>query len=699
MNLTINIKAYFNLLVIVYLFIFINFLSTKAISGEDDPENITIDADKIIILDNGNEIQASGNIKIKTKNLDSTSDNSTYNKELNKITSSGKIIIKDKLNNHYYFDHFITDKNFDNAVGSNVRVRMNDGSRIVGKFFSRQKSNFNQINNASYTPCLQENYIIKNCPGWKLNAKKVIHDIDKKTIFYESAVLSILNIPVIYTPFFSHPDPSVNKKSGLLMPTITSDNTLGTTISIPIFYNIASNYDLTFTPTIQTKADNYYSLNYRHLTDNHKFNIETSISSNESNAGSKNHIFIDGKVKNPYGKFEYQVQTSNNDTYLRKNQINNLTILTSGLNFTKEMQNSSLNFKSHSYKHLNNSANQKWEYIYPSIDYDIYNYNDPLINRNWEVKNTFLNYRDINKNYKQEISSELITKDINVLKNIGLKFENVYQNRVIYFNDSEDDFNQLRVFPQISSRISFPLSKNSDGKSQLLEPILMPIIAPYNNYSNDQAATNNNIFSLNRETSVSQWESGPRINYGLNWLVNYNQMNINTTVGQSLRLNKNSEDSRNERSNYFISNIIDFESYGYIKTDLTIDSDRMYLKDNNINTSINIGNIKFGFDYDYESSNRVKTSEQISIGTKIKFLKNTDFIASLRKDLMSEKSIGNAMGIHYENDCLAINFDYFKDFTEVADIKNSHGFSFTITLKPFGTSKKQGKTKNFGPEL
>ena len=98
MNLTINIKAYFNLLVIVYLFIFINFLSTKAISVEDDPENIMIDADKIIILDNGNEIQASGNIKIKTKNLDSTSDNSTYNKELNKIISTGKIIIKDKLN-------------------------------------------------------------------------------------------------------------------------------------------------------------------------------------------------------------------------------------------------------------------------------------------------------------------------------------------------------------------------------------------------------------------------------------------------------------------------------------------------------------------------------------------------------------------------------------------------------------------------
>ena len=47
----------------------------------------------------------------------------------------------------------------------------------------------------------------------------------------------------------------------------------------------------------------------------------------------------------------------------------------------------------------------------------------------------------------------------------------------------------------------------------------------------------------------------------------------------------------------------------------------------------------------------------------------------------------------------AINLDYFKDFTAVGDIKNSRGFSFTITLKPFGTSKQQGKTRNFGPDL
>ena len=66
---------------------------------------------------------------------------------------------------------------------------------------------------------------------------------------------------------------------------------------------------------------------------------------------------------------------------------------------------------------------------------------------------------------------------------------------------------------------------------------------------------------------------------------------------------------------------------------------------------------------------------------------------------MTENSVGNAFGLHYENDCLALNLDYFRDFTSVDDIKNSRGLSFTITLKPFGTTKQRGKTRNFGPEL
>jgi len=693
MNSINNYRLYLRIIFVVYCLI-LSALGFKITQSENSEIEIT--ADKIEVLKDDNKINAKGNTIIQTEEFLSTSDSLIYDKNIESIKTSGNIIIKDNLENYYFFDNFVSDKGFNKANGTNTRIRLSDGTRIVGKSFIRTDSNINEINNAEYTPCLQNNYILKNCPGWKLSAKKVIHDEERQNIYYEGATLSILNVPVLYSPFFSHPDPTVKKKSGILMPSISSDNNLGNTFSIPYFYNISSNYDLTITPTFQSKADNYYTLNYRHLTKNHKFNIDTSITDNESNTGTKNHLFIDGEVKNPYGKFDYKIETSNNDTYLRKNQINEQTIFTSGLNFTKEMDNSFLDFSSYIYKHLNNSNEQKWEYVYPNINYDIYDYKDPVSKTNWSISNSFLNYRTIDKDYKQQLSSEIFTNKIQISKQTGLKFENTIQNRLVYFNNSTNDYNQLRVFPQISSKISFPLSKSKNNRTQILEPVIIPILAPYNNYSNDQNISNSNIFSLNRETSLSQWESGPRINYGLNWLVSNENLTVNTSFGQSTKIKK---DSTTEISNYFIGNTLDFGSIGYIKSDITIDRQDLYLKDNNINSSLNFDKIKFGFDYDYETSNKIKTSEQISIGAKVNFYKDTNLIMSARKDLMSDKSIGNAFGIHYENDCLAINFDYFRDFTAIEDIEKSRGFSFTITLKPFGTSKQAGKIRNFGPDL
>ena len=666
------------------------------IAQSDNSNDIEITADKIEVLNNGNKIKATGNILIQTEDYLSSTDNLIYDKSKEMVKTSGNIIIKDKLENYYYFDKFISDKDFSKASGTNTKIRLNDGSRIVGKSFIRTDSNINQINNAIYTPCLQKNYITENCPGWKLSANKVVHDVEKQNIYYEGATLSILNVPVLYSPFFSHPDPSVKKRSGLLMPSISSDNNLGTTFSIPYFFNLSSNYDVTLTPSIQSKADDYYSINYRHLTKNHQFNIDSSISSDESNTGTKNHVFINGEVKNPFGKFDYKIQTSNNDTYLRKNYIAQETILTSGLNFTKEMDNSYLDFSSYIYKHLNNTSNQKWEYVYPNISYDIYNYKDPIYGLSWKIDNSLLNYKTINKNYEQQLSSEILSDDVHISKKTGLKFVNTVQNRLIYFNNSVNNYSQLRVFPQLSSKISYPLSKSRNDRTEILEPIVMPILAPHNNYTNDQNISSSNIFSLNRETSLSQWESGPRINYGINWLVSNSNLVFNTSLGQSVKAEK---DNSTKISNYFIGNTLDFGNIGYIKTDITIDRQDLYLKDNNINSSLNFGEIKLGFDYDYETLNKIKTSEQISIGAKLNFYKHINLIMSARKDLMSDKSIGNAIGLNYENDCLAVNLNYFTDFTAIDDIKNSRGFSINIVLKPFGTSKQLGKVKNFGPTL
>ena len=78
-----------------------------------------------------------------------------------------------------------------------------------------------------------------------MSAELIQHDKKNKIINYKNAFLSIYDIPVMYFPRFFHPDPTVKRKSGFLIPSIknsSSDNYL----SVHIFA-IANNKDATFT--------------------------------------------------------------------------------------------------------------------------------------------------------------------------------------------------------------------------------------------------------------------------------------------------------------------------------------------------------------------------------------------------------------------------------------------------------------------
>ena len=50
-----------------------------------------------------------------------------------------------------------------------------------------KKDNITSLEEAEYTPCLENDYLIKNCPGWKLKANKIFQDNKTKTIHYDHA--------------------------------------------------------------------------------------------------------------------------------------------------------------------------------------------------------------------------------------------------------------------------------------------------------------------------------------------------------------------------------------------------------------------------------------------------------------------------------------------------------------------------------
>ncbi len=665
-------------------------------------EKIKVYADEIKVDEINENVKATGDaVAINDDNVKIKSNNLTYNKSKNSLEANGNVIINDLRNNTFFLDELLATDNFSIISGKSVKVRLHDDSRIVGSNFNK-KNEISIIENAEYTPCTKENYLIKNCPGWKLKSKKIYHDSENKTIHYDHTQIQLFNIPVFYLPYFSHPDPSVKKRSGFLMPTIQTDNQLGEAFSIPIFLNLSSNRDLTFTPNIHTAGNNFYNLDYRHLNDLFNLEINSSIDDNDDNTGTSNHLFFKSTIFNSYGNLETYLKTSNNDTYMRKNKINNLTVLKSGIEFVREVNDTFFSIETLAYKHLT-AESQQWEYLYPNIIYDIYNIDNNIFEGNVSLNNKLSFRKNLNENYVSQASSQINWSNQKINKNFGFIFDNEANLRVMSISideKSRSDTSNIRIYPQLSSKISYPLLKSSSSFNQTVTPIILPIIAPYNNYTDPQSVTNSNLFSTNRATSINEWESGPRINYGLEWFINpSNGTDVRTVIGQNYRFNKLSNDTAREISDYFINSNININLENYLDASLIIDRNDLKISSLNANSFNRLGDLTFAINYDYTSGKYNESAEQLAVGGKYELENNLFIKFTGAKNLDTNKNIGYQYGILYENDCLGIDFNYYRDLTKDRDIQESDGFSFTVVLKPFGSTNNYGKNKVFGPRI
>ncbi len=665
-------------------------------------EKIKIYADEIKVDEVNEKVKATGDaVAVNEDNIKIKSNELIYDQRNNSLEARGNVVINDQINNDFFLDELNATDNLNTISGKAVKARLNDRSRIVGSNFDK-KDEISIIENAEYTPCTEENYLIKNCPGWKLKSKKIYHDAGNKTIHYDHAQLQLFNVPVFYLPYFSHPDPSVKKRSGFLMPTIQTDNQLGETLSVPIFLNLSSNRDLTFTPNIQTASNNFYNLDYRHLNSLLSLEVNSSIDDNDDNTGTSNHLFFESKIFNPYGNLHTYLKTSNNDTYMRKNKINNLTVLKSGIEFDREVNDTFFSMETIGYKHLT-TRNQQWEYLYPNIVYDLKNIDNDILDGDIGLNNKLSFRKNLNGNYVSLASSQLNWSNQKINKNYGLVYNNEANLRVTSISIDEksaSDTSNIRFYPQYSLKMSYPLLRSSLLFNQTLTPILMPILAPYNNYTEPQTITNSNLFSTNRATSIYEWESGPRINYGIEWFINsVKGTDIKTVIGQNYRFNKLSEDTSSEISDYFIKSNININKDNYLDGSLIIDRDDLKMRSLNANTFNTFGDLVLALNYDYTSGKYNIPAEQIAVGGKYEIENNLFIKFTGTKNLDTNKNIGYQYGILYENDCLGIDFNYYRDLTIDRDIEESDGFSFTVVLKPFGSTKNYGKNIVFGPRV
>jgi LPS-assembly protein len=89
------------------------------------------------------------------------------------------------------------------------------------------------------------------CPkteeAWEIRAKSITLDTAAQVGEARAAIVNFEGVPILYLPWLSFPL-SNQRKSGFLYPTIGSNSRSGASVSIPYYWNIAPNADMTFEP-------------------------------------------------------------------------------------------------------------------------------------------------------------------------------------------------------------------------------------------------------------------------------------------------------------------------------------------------------------------------------------------------------------------------------------------------------------------
>ena len=80
-----------------------------------------------------------------------------------------------------------------------------------------------------------------------MSADKITHDKKKRLLVIKMQVLNYMIRKFLFSKIF-HPDPTVERQTGFLIPKIQDNSTTGMSLNLPYFMALAKNKDITLSP-------------------------------------------------------------------------------------------------------------------------------------------------------------------------------------------------------------------------------------------------------------------------------------------------------------------------------------------------------------------------------------------------------------------------------------------------------------------
>ncbi len=179
-------------------------------------------------------------------------------------TADGEVELTDPEGNRVFASHLELDEDLRAGVAVDFATRLTNGASLMAATAVRRSENVNELNYALFTPCpiCDEDGNPKE-PSLSIQAEKVVQDEELRAILYRNAVFKLGGVPVFWLPAFAHPDPTVERASGFLVPTVNYDDGRGLSVETPYLRVVSPSEDWLISPQFNTRVLPFLNLQWR----------------------------------------------------------------------------------------------------------------------------------------------------------------------------------------------------------------------------------------------------------------------------------------------------------------------------------------------------------------------------------------------------------------------------------------------------
>ena len=220
---------------------------------------------------------ARGHVELDQADQILLADTVTYNQRTDTVTASGHVSLLQPGGDIVFSDYMELQNDMREGFIKDVRILLSDGSRLAANTGRRIEGNRTELRRGVYSPCELCASDPTKPPVWQIEAERVVHDKQEQIVEYHDATMELDGWPIFYTPYFSHPDPSVKRASGFLPPILGTGSALGFHVTQPYFWAIAPDKDLTLRPMVTTNAGDVLDGEYRQAWGFGHLDIDGSI--------------------------------------------------------------------------------------------------------------------------------------------------------------------------------------------------------------------------------------------------------------------------------------------------------------------------------------------------------------------------------------------------------------------------------------